>query len=511
MAVYTRKSTEERLDIEFNTLHAQREACEAYIMSQRAEGWSDIKTEYDDGGFSGGNMDRPALKRLLTDIKQGKVDIVVVYKIDRLTRSLMDFAKLVEVFDAHEVTFVSVTQSFNTTTSMGRLTLNVLLSFAQFEREVTSERLRDKIAASKKKGIWMGGIPPLGYKPVDKKLVFDNDQAAIVRMIFETYFKVKSLPDLKYELDRQGIRSPLRTTKRGKTYGGATYSRGALHQILINPIYIGKTKHKEEIYDGQHEAIIDQALWDKVQDTLKNQAAFQRGKSKKKSHSILQGKLFDCEGTIYTPVYTSKSGKQYHYYVSQNLLQKRDHPKRIMARLPAAEIETAVLSTLENHLKSPELLSELLGVIYEEEYSHLKYIAANITQPLIKDILKKAVSRITLNDETLSTKIDVLKLHKKLTWAFSVNLTESSQIEAVIEVSFETRRIKDGAIIIRSRNQDQPNDDIFDMPKPELKRLIQSIIWRNEYFKGTSLPELAKRENMDISYIRRLIRKSLTH
>ena len=182
-----------------------------------------------------------------------------------------------------------------------------------------------------------------------------------------------------------------------------------------------------------------------------------------------------------------------------------------MARLPAAEIETAVLSTLENHLKSPELLSELLGVIYEEEYSHLKYIAANITQPLIKDILKKAVSRITLNDETLSTKIDVLKLHKKLTWAFSVNLTESSQIEAVIEVSFETRRIKDGAIIIRSRNQDQPNDDIFDMPKPELKRLIQSIIWRNEYFKGTSLPELAKRENMDISYIRRLIRKSLTH
>lgn len=510
-AIYTRKSTEERLDIEFNTLHAQREACEAYIMSQRAEGWSDIKIEYDDGGFSGGNMDRPALKRLLADIKQGKVDIVVVYKIDRLTRSLMDFAKLVEVFDAHDVTFVSVTQSFNTTTSMGRLTLNVLLSFAQFEREVTSERLRDKIAASKKKGIWMGGTPPLGYKPIDKKLVIDNEQAAIVRTIFETYLKVKSLPDLKHELERQGIRYPLRKTKKGKTYGGATYSRGALHQILINPVYIGKTKHKDEVYDGQHEAIIDQVLWSSVQDTLKNQAAFQRGKAKKKSHSILQGKLFDCEGTVYTPVYTSKSGKQYHYYVSQNLLQKRNHPRLIMARLPANEIETAVFKALEVHLKSPELLAGLLGLVYEEEYSNLKYIATNITQLLIQDILKLAVSQIILDDENMTVKMDVASLHKKLTKAFNVNLTEGVRLETVIEASFKSRRVKDGAIIIRSRNQNQAHDDVFDMPKPELKRFVQSIIWRDEYFKGTSLPELAKRENLDISYMRRLIRNSLTH
>lgn len=508
-AIYTRKSTEERLDIEFNTLHAQREACEAYIMSQRAEGWSDIKIEYDDGGFSGGNMDRPALKRLLADIKQGKVDIVVVYKIDRLTRSLMDFAKLVEVFDAHEVTFVSVTQSFNTTTSMGRLTLNVLLSFAQFEREVTSERLRDKIAASKKKGIWMGGIPPLGYKPVDKKLVIDEEQAAIVQRIFKTYLEVKSLPDLKHQLERQGIRSPLRTTKKGKTYGGSPYSRGALHQILVNPAYIGKTKHKGEVYEGQHQAIIDQALWDKVQNTLKNRAAFQRGKSKKKSHSILQGKLFDCEGTIYTPVYTSKSGKQYHYYVSQNLLQKRDHPKRILARLPAAEIETAVLSILKNHLKSPHLLAPLLCLCHEEEYSNLKYISANITQPLIKNILKSAVMRITLDDEKMTMQMDVAMLHKKLTKAFNVNLTESVRFETVIEASFKSRRVKDGAITIRSRNQNQAHEDVFDMPKPELKRFVQSIIWRDKYFKGTSLPELAKRENMDVSYMRRLIRQSL--
>ncbi|MCB1579495.1 MAG: recombinase family protein, partial [Alphaproteobacteria bacterium] len=271
-AIYTRKSTDEGLDTDFNTLHAQREACEAYIMSQRAEGWKAVKTQYNDGGYSGGNMERPGLQTLLEDIKAGKIQTVVVYKIDRLTRSLMDFAKLVEIFDEHGVTFVSVTQSFNTTTSMGRLTLNVLLSFAQFEREVSAERIRDKIAASKKKGMWMGGNPPIGYDADDKKLIVNHGDAKIACRIFERYLVLGCVAKLKRDLDKDNIVSKERLSKRGNKIGGNPYSRGALYSILQNPVYIGKIRHKEEMYDGQHEAIITQDIWDAVQKKLVGQA-----------------------------------------------------------------------------------------------------------------------------------------------------------------------------------------------------------------------------------------------
>src|SRR5580704_1436048 len=269
-AIYTRKSSEEGLEQEFNSLQAQCEACEAYICSQRHEGWVLARTRYDDGGFSGGNMERPALQRLLADIQGGRIDIIVVYKVDRLTRSLADFAKMVEVFDAQGASFVAVTQQFNTTTSMGRLTLNVLLSFAQFEREVTGERIRDKIAASKRKGIWMGGCPSMGYDVCDRRLVVNQAEAAIVREIYQRYLKTGSVPKLKRELDRDGVVSKIRVSRKGIRSGGLSFSRGALYELLSNPIYIGEIRHKRERHPGQHEAILDRNLWQKVQKRLRD-------------------------------------------------------------------------------------------------------------------------------------------------------------------------------------------------------------------------------------------------
>src|SRR5713226_4580860 len=263
-AIYTRKSSEEGLEQDFNSLHAQREACEAFIKSQAGEGWRLVKTAYDDGGLSGGTMERPALQRLLSDINQGLIDVVVVYKVDRLTRSLTDFAKMVEVFDARGVSFVAVTQQFNTTTSMGRLTLNVLLSFAQFEREVTGERIRDKIAASKRKGIWMGGLVPLGYEVRDRQLIINEAETTIVRHIFTRYCELGSVRLLKEELDRLGVRSKIRVSKDGVESGGQAFSRGALYTLLRNPIYVGEIRHKGVCHPGQHAPIVDRAMWDKA-------------------------------------------------------------------------------------------------------------------------------------------------------------------------------------------------------------------------------------------------------
>src|SRR6266478_4150334 len=272
-AIYTRKSSEEGLEQEFNSLQAQREACEAFIDSQRHEGWVCLRTAYDDGGFSGATMDRPALQQLLADITAGRVDTVVVYKIDRLTRSLADFAKIVEILDARRASFVSVTQQFNTTTSMGRLTLNVLLSFALFEREVIGERIRDKIAASKQKGMWMGGVPPLGYRAHDRKLVIVDSEAEIVRLIFRRYAERGSVRLLKDELESRGIQSKLRTSASGRISGGKPFARGALYLMLQNRIYRGEIVHREQSYVGEHEPIIDQPLWDAVQTQFAGNAA----------------------------------------------------------------------------------------------------------------------------------------------------------------------------------------------------------------------------------------------
>jgi site-specific DNA recombinase len=311
-AIYTRKSSEEGLEQDFNSLHAQREACEAFIKSQAGEGWRLVKTAYDDGGLSGATMERPALQRLLSDINQGLIDVVVVYKVDRLTRSLSDFAKMVEMFDSHGVSFVAVTQQFNTTTSMGRLTLNVLLSFAQFEREVTGERIRDKIAASKQKGMWMGGLVPLGYDVIDRRLEVNQSEVQKVLEIFRGYLELGSVRLLMEELDRRGIRSKVRVAKNGKTSGGNSFSRGALYVLLSNPIYIGEIRHKGIRHPGLHEPVVERELWEKTQLLLRSQAV--RGRSRTKAvASPLMGRLFDESGQSLTPSHAVKGERRYRY------------------------------------------------------------------------------------------------------------------------------------------------------------------------------------------------------
>ena len=320
-AIYTRKSSEEGLEQDFNSLHAQRESCEAFIKSQQGEGWRLIKTAYDDGGISGGTMERPGLQQLLDDIRQGLVDVVVVYKVDRLTRSLADFAKMVEIFDAGGVSFVAVTQQFNTTTSMGRLTLNVLLSFAQFEREVTGERIRDKIAASKQKGFWMGGIAPLGYDVCDRRLIINAGEAAIVRQIYQRYMELGCVRLLRNELDGCGMVSKVRISRRGVKSGGKSFSRGALYELLSNPIYIGEIRHRRQRYPGRHQAIVDRELWEKVQRHLGDHVARKDTGRTKTAPSLLAGKLFDESGEPLYAQGASKAGRRYRYYVSRALVR----------------------------------------------------------------------------------------------------------------------------------------------------------------------------------------------
>ncbi len=353
-AIYTRKSTEEGLEQDFNSLDAQREACEAFIVSQKHEGWVALPALYDDGGYSGGTLERPALQRLLADIRESKVDVVVVYKIDRLTRSLLDFAKIVEVFDAHSVAFVSVTQAFNTTTSMGRLTLNVLLSFAQFEREVTGERIRDKIAASKKKGMWMGGYPPLGYDVKDRKLVVNEAEAETVRCIFRRYQELRSVRLLKGHLDAAGIVSKQRTAPDGRPYGGKPTARGALYHMLQNRIYRGKIVHKDQAYPGEHEPIVDDDLWQGVQTILATNRV-DSGAGKGNRHlSLLAGLIYDAQGEPMTPSHAVKKGVRYRYYVSKSLLTGRDDKATKRGqRIPAAHIEALVTGRIRAWLADP--------------------------------------------------------------------------------------------------------------------------------------------------------------
>ncbi len=348
-AIYTRKSTEHNLDLEFNSLDAQREACEAYIKSQAHEGWRLIPDRYDDGGLSGASLDRPALQTLLSDVGAGKITIVVVYKVDRLTRSLADFAKLVELFDQHGVSFVSVTQSFNTTSSMGRLTLNVLLSFAQFEREVIGERVRDKIAASKRKGIWVGGPVPLGYASVDKKLVVVPEEAETVRAIFARYLELGSMGALMEDLDRRGIRTKARRRSVGGVIGGIRFGVGPLAYLLKNRFYIGEVVYRGEVHRGEHEPILDRTLFEVVQEKLATNAV-DRQVRLKGSPAILAGYIFDDRGSRMSPTHSNKLGVRYRYYVSHAVLQKRKADAGSVARIPAPEVETLVLDGVRKHL-----------------------------------------------------------------------------------------------------------------------------------------------------------------
>jgi site-specific DNA recombinase len=347
-AVYTRKSTEHGLELEFNSLDAQRDACEAYIQSQASRGWKVLPQHYDDPAYSGGNLDRPALKKLLADIEAGRIDVVVVYKIDRLTRSLADFAKLVEAFDARSISFVAVTQQFNTTTSMGRLTLNVLLSFAQFERELSSERVRDKIAASRRKGKWTGGTVPLGYDAKDKKLVVNKTEAETVQIIFRRYFELQSFSKLVADLDRRGIVTKRRHTKVAKYKGGIPFTYGPLAHFLKNRIYLGEVHHGGKWFEGEHEAIVDRTTFDRVQQLL---ATKSKGRKAKRSESgaLLAGKLYDDKGNRMSPSFSTKNGVRYRFYVSSALLRGRKTEAGSVGRVPAAAIESTVLAALKTY------------------------------------------------------------------------------------------------------------------------------------------------------------------
>ena len=356
-AIYTRVSSDAGLEQDFNSLDAQREAAEAFVRSQTHEGWKLLRGQYNDGGYSGGTMDRPALQSLLADIRAGRVDIVVVYKVDRLTRSLADFAKLVELFDAHEVSFVSVTQAFNTTTSMGRLTLNVLLSFAQFEREVTGERIRDKIAASKKKGLWMGGVVPLGYRVEDRKLLIDPEEARIVRLIFETYTELKSLPKLQQFLKDRGIRSRVRKMSDGRTIGGIPLSNGPLAVILRNRMYLGEINHRDQSYPGEHEPLIDRDLFDRVQAILTANQSHTREKYTS-SNMLLKGKVYDDRSNRMSPNFAVKKGVRYRYYLSRTIVQGDRTSAGSAPRVPALQVEEIVRSAIATMFPSQTRYSQ---------------------------------------------------------------------------------------------------------------------------------------------------------
>jgi site-specific DNA recombinase len=344
-AVYTRKSTEEGLDQEFNSLDAQREACEAYVASQKAEGWVLVPDRYDDGGFSGGTLERPALKRLLADIEDGRIDVIAVYKIDRLSRALMDFAKLVEVFDRKGVTFVSITQSFNTTTSMGRLTLNVLLSFAQFEREVIGERIRDKIAASRRKGMWMGGNVPLGYDVRDRKLVVNETEATTVRMVFQRFLRLGSATALVRELVKEGV-----CNKRGRLL-----DKGSLYKLLNNRIYVGEAVHKGVAYPGEHQAIVSRDVWDKVHSILRESPRRRAANTRAQTPALLKGLIFGPTGAAMTPTHTRRRGRLYRYYINTRVLKEQPGACSVR-RVPAAEVEAAVIGQVRNLLRTPEIV-----------------------------------------------------------------------------------------------------------------------------------------------------------
>ena len=418
-AVYTRKSTEDGLEKEFNSLDAQYEACAAYALSQKHEGWELIPERYDDGGFSGGNMERPGLKRLLADVAAGKVDIILVYKIDRLTRSLSDFAKIVDVLDAAKASFVSITQSFNTTTSMGRLTLNMLLSFAQFEREVTGERIRDKIAASKRKGMWMGGPIPLGYDLENRRLLPNQQEATLVQYILEQYLKHPSVQDLADHLNARGYTTKVQQRASGPHRGGCAFRRGTLYHLLSNPIYLGKIVHKGQVYDGEHEAIVSQDLFEAVQAKLKDNASGGSRRLKAQNPSLLTGRLYDSEQRPMTPAHATK-GKttRYRYYITR--AKKTDTTP--VWRISAHDIEKLTTGCLAAYLSNQAETAKLAGNDVEATRLQNALTQADLAAATLRsgsanskyELIQKLAERITLHADHIDVQLSPERLEHLL-------------------------------------------------------------------------------------------------
>jgi len=501
-AIYTRKSSEEGLEQDFNSLNAQREACEAFIASQRGEGWRLIKTAYDDGGLSGGSMERPSLQRLLADVNGGHVDVIVVYKVDRLTRSLADFAKMVEVFDAHSVSFV-VTQQFNTTTSMGRLTLNVLLSFAQFEREVTGERIRDKIAASKKKGMWMGGFVPFGYEKRERKLVVNEAETAIVRLIFQRYLELRSVRLLKQDLDQRGLLSKVRVGKNGLRTGGKAFSRGKLYKLLSNPTYIGEIRHRKACHPGLHQPIVDRALWDRVQQRLAENAARQLNRASKADPSPLAGKLFDESGLSLTPTHAMKNRRRYRYYVSREL-HKGDAESSAGWRVPAVEIERIIAAMVK------DLLSNRVEVAKATENLGLE---AHQIMPIIGEAQAWSLRLQPGTDvgDALGNLVERAELKKdgiELSIRLSVTLSSSATAETreIVFRHFEPIKIQRRGVEMRLIIDNEKTRSTVDPVL--LKTVARAHRWFDDLVSGkeASLAAIARHEKVSVRYVGRGIR-----
>ncbi len=510
-AIYTRKSSEEGLEQSFNSIQAQREACCAFVLSQKHEGWAVLTNRYDDGGFSGGTIERPGLKQLLTDIRAGKVDTVVVYKVDRLTRSLTDFAKIIEIFDSHKVSFVSVTQHFNTTTSMGRLTLNVLLSFAQFEREITGERIRDKIAASKKKGMWMGGLVPLGYDCVDRQLVVNQVEANTVREIFRQYLRLSCVSKLKHFLERKQIRSKVRKSLAGHTKGGAPFSRGALYHLLNNRIYLGKTVHRKESYLGQHKPIVPRELWSKVAANLEeNNQAHRTGKSHS-TPSLLCGKLFDSSGVRFTPTHSVKSGKRYRYYTSQTVVRKAG-TKPAITRFPAHELEQLVLSQifllLRNASKCTVGMKDAASTDAAEE--HAKSLAKEWPALEISkqhEFVGNILRQVTIGETAAWIEIDRTKLVTTLMGHKSKVPHHSRRDELdILKLSADFRVLRRGGELHVISPHVESSFEGERVPSL-VKAVARAHGWYEQIIAGecTTISQLAQKSGLPRRYVRRIL------
>jgi site-specific DNA recombinase len=510
-AIYTRKSSEDGLEQEFNSLAAQREACEAFIRSQRNEGWVLVRTRYDDGGFSGGNLERPALQDLIADIRAGRIDIVVVYKVDRLTRSLADFARLVELFDADAVSFVSVTQQFNTTSSMGRLTLNVLLSFAQFEREVTGERIRDKIAASKKKGMWMGGNVPLGYAADQRTLVINHAEAATVRHIFALYRELGCVRRVKEEVDHLGLRTKCSRTANGTERGGKPFSRGHLYALLSNPIYTGQIAHRSELYPGQHPALIDDASWSTVRDQLAANTSAHRGRAQAAEPSLLTGLLVDDRGERLTPSHAVKKGRRYRYYVSAALITDAGTDRTQGWRLAAREIEEVVIRMLADALTSPAKLVERFGAAgmpsdqIRELLSRVARMAAAL-EGLPRErakLVREIVERIIVEEKTITIKLRRGPLLGEDVPSCTPEAASDNAVELTAAAAF-TRRGVETKLVLPGLAQQKHS---LRCDPALIKAIARGRAWFEKLATGhsRSLQELAKREGISRRYIRRLV------
>src|ERR1700730_16259275 len=508
-AIYTRKSSEEGLEQDFNSLHAQRESCEAYIKSQKHEGWMALPTLYDDGGYSGGSIERPALKKLLADIQSRAVDVVVVYKVDRLTRSLADFAKIVEIFDAAGVSFVSVTQQFNTTTSMGRLTLNVLLSFAQFEREVTGERIRDKIAASKQKGMWMGGWVPIGYDRKDRTLTINETEGLTVRTIFDLFLKLKNVQRVQTELARLNLTTKPYATPRGRAVGGLSFARGHLYKILANPLYIGEIEHKGVRYPGRHPPLVDAATWDAAQAQLAANHHENRAQTNARSKSLLAGLIYDGAGNRLVSRPATKNGKRYRYSLtSQGTGHSGAAPTLPRLRLPATMVDELLRTTLQNFLTDKTRISTLLretrcrpaeigsclGIASQLAVS---LTSAAFTAQNVADLL----ARVTISPTTLKISMKRDRLLAMLTDTFAEPSQDNGQDNIIsLEATVPAAPAGGSGKLVFEENGKTPDAVV-------VKAIARASVWFEQLTTGKSqsMAQIAIGENITDNYVSNLI------